>query len=165
MVKGEILIHTICTSHTPLLQSIWCFTVNHRQFRTSTASWNSSILLNLSHSSVNELSTTSCMTLKNIQKSYRKTNAMACLKDMVESSPAKNTAFFQKVTVFLFFWFLFFLFWVEAIWIKKGRKRRITHFFDILSESTQIQLAFKHHFTCIATGNKPHTLTTFFKKL
>lgn len=166
MEKVEIFIHMVCTSHPNLLQSIWCFTMNHRQFRTSTDFWNTSRLLNLSHSAVNELSPTACTTLKNSQRSYRETSAMACLKGMGESSQQKlllffQNSFFQKFTVVFF---SLKLFWLEAIWKKGVKKRRTKHFSDTLSESTQIQLAFKHYFTYIATSNKPHTLITFFKK-
>lgn len=74
---------------------------------------------------------------------------------------SKKYCFFPKsYGVFKFF------FWLKAIWEKTEReKRRIKHFSGILSESTQMQLAFKHYFTCLATGNTPHTLSTFFKKV
>lgn len=166
MEKVQIFIHMVCTSHPNLLQSIWCFTMNHRQFRTSTDFWNTSRLLNLSHSAVNELSPTACTTLKNNQRSYRETSAMACLKGMGESSQQKlllfPKLFFPKI--YCFFFFLSNCFdWKQ--YGKKGmKKRRTKHFSDTLSESTQIQLAFKHYFTYIATSNKPHTLITFFKK-
>lgn len=108
------------------------------------------------HTSESQLSTTSYMTLKNSQKSYRKTSAMACLKDMVGSSPAKNTAFFQKVIV------SFICFDWKQYGKKKGGGEK--HFSDIITESTQIQLDFKHYLTCIAMCNKPHILIAFFKK-
>lgn len=106
MEKVEIFIHMVCALHTNLLQSIWCFTMNHKQFRTSTAFWNTSILVILSHSSMKEFSNHTLHNTLDSQKSYRKTSAMVCLKEMVESSSPKKPLFFPKSHCF-FFWFCF----------------------------------------------------------